>query len=217
MKCLLRSSTFQNQKNLLNHYISYPNVDENNWFFQKLFQIKSSKSILKQCVRCSEFLTTEKHKSIHNFLKHYEEGKSVPFEEKPIDIVKLHGLTIYSIEFQQHKVFYDFFNYEKCVDDFLKNVKYKFRPGGKKWIKCLFTIENIQNSPYKDLRPIINSRYWTTPPYEGIYFNDFTFYSLRQNILDGVIINGMSGSSWHFRCFVSLSMKILDNDVEAVI
>ena len=94
MKCLLCSSTFQNQENLLNHYISYHNVDENNCFFQKLFQIKNNKSILKQCVRCSEFLTTEKHKSIHNFLKHYEEGKNGPFEKKPIDIVKLHGLTM---------------------------------------------------------------------------------------------------------------------------
>ena len=94
MKCLLCSSTFQNQENLLNHYISYHNVDENNCFFQKLFQIKNNKSILKQCVRCSEFLTTEKHKSIHNFLKHYEEGKNVHFEKKPIDIVKLHGLTM---------------------------------------------------------------------------------------------------------------------------
>ena len=108
MKCLLCSSTFQNQENLLNHYISYHNVDENNCFFQKLFQIKNNKSILKQCVRCSEFLTTEKHKSIHNFLKHYEEGKNVPFEKKPIDIVKLHGLTMKSIELQKHKDFYNF-------------------------------------------------------------------------------------------------------------
>ena len=54
---------------------------------------------MKQCVRCSKFLTTEKYKSIHNFLKHYDEGKSVPFEEKPIDIVRIHGLTIYSIDF----------------------------------------------------------------------------------------------------------------------
>ena len=106
----------------MNHYISYHNVDENNWFFQKLFQIKN-KSILKQCVRCKEFVTTEKHKNIHNFLRHYEEGKSVPFEKKPIDILGFHGLTIYSIEFQKHKDFYDFFNSEKCVDDFLRNAK----------------------------------------------------------------------------------------------
>ena len=91
MNCLLCSSTFQNQEILLNHYIFYHNVDDNNCFFQKLFQIKNNKSILKLCVRYSEFLTTEKHKSIHNFLKHYEEGKNVTFEEKSIDIVKFHG------------------------------------------------------------------------------------------------------------------------------
>ena len=92
---MLRSFTFQNRENLLNH-ISYHNVDENNWFFKKLFQNKN-KSILKQCVGCKEFLGTEKDKNIHNFFRHYEEDKSVPFEEKPIDILKFHDLPIYSI------------------------------------------------------------------------------------------------------------------------
>ena len=107
MKCLLCSSIFQNEEDLLNHYVSYHNVDENNCFFQKLFQSKI-KSLLKHCVRCSEFLTTEKHKSVHNFLKH-DEGKSILFEGKPIEISRFPGLTIYSIEFQKHKNFYDFF------------------------------------------------------------------------------------------------------------
>ena len=108
MEYLLCSSNFENQEDLLNHYISYHNVDENNCFFQKLFQIKN-KSLLKHCVRCNEFLTTEKHKYIHNFLKHYEEVKSILFEDNPIDIVSYPGLSIYSIEFQKHKDFYDFF------------------------------------------------------------------------------------------------------------
>ena len=81
-------------------------------------------------------------------------------------------------------------------------------------IKCSFTIENLPNSPHQSR---LNGRHWTTPHYEGIYFNDVIFYSLRQNILGRVIINGMSGSSWHLKRFVSLSLKILDNDVEAVI
>ena len=49
------------------------------------------------------------------------------------------------------------------------------------------------------------------------YFHDFIFYDLRQNILGRVIINGMSGSSWHFKRFVSVALKILDNDVDAII
>ena len=150
-------------------------------------------------------------------MKHYDEGKDIPFEDKPIEISRFPGLTIYSIKFKKHKYFYDFFNSAKCADDFLRNVKYKFKPGGKKWIKCSFTIENIQNLPYHNSKPIINSRYWTTLPYQGTYFNDFIFYGLRQNILSRVTINGMSGSSWYFKRFVSLSLKVLDNDIETVI
>ena len=54
-------------------------------------------------------------------------------------------------------------------------------------------------------------------PYEGNYFNDFIFYALKQEILRRVIINGMSGSFWHFKRFISLSVKVLDNDAEAVV
>ena len=68
-----------------------------------------------------------------------------------------------------------------------------------------------------NLRPFLNSKCWTTSPYEGNYFNDFTFYGLKQEIFSRVIINGMSGSSWHFKRFVSLSVKVLDNDAEVVV
>ena len=84
-------------------------------------------------------------------------------------------------------------------------------------MKCSFTIENIQNWPYQNLQPVINTRYWTTLPYKGICFNDFIFCCLRQNILGRVIINGMSGRSWLFKRFLSLSLNVLDNDVKAVV
>ena len=100
MKCLLCSSKFKDQKKLLDHYLSYHNIDENNRFFQKLFQSKN-KSLLTNCVRCNGFLTTEKHKVVHDFLRHYDDGKSILFEEKPLDILRFPALTIYSIEFQK--------------------------------------------------------------------------------------------------------------------
>ena len=112
MKCLLCSYKFENQNDLLNHYVTCYNIDENNWFFQKLFQIRD-KTVLRQCVRCDEFLTTDKHKAVHNFLKHYEDGKSIPFEEKPVDILRLPALTIYSIEYSKYKDFYNFYNSEE--------------------------------------------------------------------------------------------------------
>ena len=103
MNCLLCSSKFKDQKELLDHYLSYHNIDENNCFFQKLFQTKN-KSLLTNCVRCNEFLTTEKHEAVHGFLKHYDDGKSIPFEEKPLEILRYPALTIYSIEFKKHSV-----------------------------------------------------------------------------------------------------------------
>ena len=107
----------------MNHYITYHNIDENNWFFQKLFQIRDKTTVLRQCIRCDEFLTTDKHKAVHNFLKYYEDGKSIPFEEKPVDILRLPALTIYSIEYSKYKDFYNFYNSEDCVDDFFKKCK----------------------------------------------------------------------------------------------
>ena len=43
------------------------------------------------------------------------------------------------------------------------------------------------------------------------------FMVLKQEIFSRVIINGMSGSSWHFKWFISLSVNALDNDAEAVV
>ena len=93
---------------------------------------------------------TDKHKAVHDFLRHCDDVKSIPFEEKPLDILRSPALTIYSIEFQKHSDFYNFYNSEKCVDDFLKHVKYGFKSSNKKWFKCSFNIENRQHSLRSD-------------------------------------------------------------------
>ena len=213
MKCLLCSSVFKNQKELLDHYLSCHNVDENNCFFQKLFQ-SDNKALLKTCIRCNQFLATKKEKAVYNFLKHCNEGKSIPFEEKPLDIIRYHALRIYEVEFKKHNDFYPFFSSEKCVAEFLQNVKYRFHATSKKWFKCSFIIENTQNSIRPDLQPLLNTRYWTTETYDSIYFNEFIFHALKHDILKRVINNNMSGSSWYFKRFVYLAVKILDGEVE---
>ena len=82
----------------------------------------------------------------------------------------------------------------------------RFKPSGLKLTKCSFVIENIQQSAFENLRPILNTRYWTTDVYKATYFNDFVFYGLRKNILRKVIVNGMSGSSWKFRRLVMIRL-----------
>ena len=66
--------------------------------------------LITNCIRCNEFLATEKQTAVHDFLKHYDDGKSIPFEEKPLDIIRSPALTIYSIEFQKHSSFFNFYD-----------------------------------------------------------------------------------------------------------
>ena len=205
MKCLLCSSKFQDEQKLIEHYLTYHNVDQNNWFFKKLF-MKDNKAFLRNCIRCGEFLITKKEKAAHDFIKHYDNGKEIPFEGKPLDIIKLPALTIYKIEFKKYKNQYSFFNAEKCVDDFLKNVQNRFRVTNKKWFICSFTIENTQNSIRTNLIPLTNTRYWTTETF-------FILHSLRSDILKRVLVNQMPGSSWYFKRFLSLAVKILDTEI----
>ena len=206
------SSQFDNIKKLVEHYVSYHNIDENNYFFKCLLQNVQNKPHLKKCIRCDEFIATKKQKTENDFLKHYDDGKEVPFEEKPLDIIRHLALTIYKIEFRKHSKDYDFNNSEKSVDTFLRNVKHRYQATNKKWFKCSFTIENIQNASSPNLELLTNTRYWTTETYDAIYFNDFIFFSLKADILKRVIVNRLSGSSWYFRRFLNLSLKVLDSE-----
>ena len=210
MKCFLCSLKFDDKSKLIEHYINYHNIDENNYFFKQLINLKN-KSYLKKCLQCDEFLITKKEKAQHDFLKHYNLGNEVPFEEKPIDIIIYPALTIYKIEYKKNNRQYSFDNSEKCIDTFLRNVKNRFRATNKKWFKCSFTTENTQNAYSNDFQALTNTRYWTTETYDSIYFNDFILYSLKADILKRVIINQTSGSSWYFKRFLNLALKVLDS------
>ena len=152
------------------------------------------------------FLSTENFKVKHDFLKHHD-GKTVPFEDKPLEIVRTNNITKYDVSVNKHSDYYNFEDAEQVVDDFLRNVRWKFKPRGDLLLKCGFLIENIQQSLQENLVPIFNTRYWTTEPFKTRYFNDYVFYSLMENILKRLIVNGMWGSSWRFRRFIYLNLK----------
>ena len=120
MKCLLCSSNFNTGEDLVQHYITYHKVDENNKFFQKLFQPQKHHSIFRKCLRCGDFLTKTSYKVKHDFLKHYEQGQDTVFEDKPIDIINNHQILKYKISAKKFGEYHDFYNSEKLVDDFLE-------------------------------------------------------------------------------------------------
>ena len=140
--------------------------------------------------------------------------KMICLKINPLILKKTANLLKFEITVKKHGEYYDFENSEEVVDDFLKNVHSRFKLSGLKLIKCSFVIENIQQPVFENLTSILNTRYWTTDVYKGACFNDFVFHGLRQNILSKVIVNGMSGSSWKFRRFVMLSLKVLNLDRE---
>ena len=201
---------------LIEHYLEYHKVDRNNNFFQKLFQPSKKGSFFCMCLRCGGFLSTDSFKVKHEFLKHYVDGQTVPLEDKLLEIIRTRNITKYEITVNNHSDHYDFSNAQQVVDDFLRKVRSKFRPRGDVILKCEFLIENIQPSLYENLIPIFNTRYWSTEPYQTRYFNDYIFYSLKENILKRVIVNGISGSSWRFRRFIYLNLKTLDLDSKIV-
>ena len=91
-------------------------------------------------------------------MKHYSDGKDIPFEEKPLDIIRYPAMTIYQIEYKKYSNLYPFHYSEKCVDEFSQNVKHRFHATSRKWFKCSFTIQNTQNSIRADLEPLVNTR-----------------------------------------------------------
>ena len=127
------------------------------------------------CLRCGDFLSTENFKVKHDFLKHCADGDSVPFEDKLVEIVKTRNRTKYEISVNKHADYYDFGNEQQVVDDFLRNVRSKFRPRSDVLLKCGFRIENIQPSLHENWIPILSTRYWSTEPYQTRYFNDYIF------------------------------------------
>ena len=147
-------------------------------------------------------------------MKHYSDGKDIPFEERPLHIIRYPAMAIYQIEYKKYSNLYPFHYSEKCVDEFLQNVKHRFHATSRKWFKCSFTIQNTQNSIRTYLEPLVNTRQWTTETYDSIYFNEYILHFLKYGILKRVINNQMSGSSWYFKSFLNLAVKILDGEVQ---
>ena len=61
----------------------------------------------------------------------------------------------------------------------------------KNRFKCSFYVEKKQNFVTPNLKPLLDTRYWTTETYDGKYFNDFIFFGLRQDISKRAVVNNM--------------------------
>ena len=74
MKCLLRSTSFNNVEKLKEHYVTYHKIDKDNKFFQKLFNPAKKGSTFCKFLKCGDLSATENFKVKNNFLKHDIDG-----------------------------------------------------------------------------------------------------------------------------------------------
>ena len=110
-------------------------------------------------MRCNEYLPGSPFKVYNDFLIHYDTGKNV-FEEKPTNYTNFGEILKYEIMFTQHSGNYDFLNVEKLVDEFMLNVKNRVgKSNSDLFIKCGFSLKNIQPLPIEKEQPIRNSKY----------------------------------------------------------
>ena len=165
MKCLLCGFNSE-LYDLKNHYINYHQVDSKNRFFKKIFEVEENKQKNvfhgKKCIKCGEFLPTFKSKLTHDFLKYCELGRlaTTTVEDKPLAVNTIGPINIFEIRCENHSCEYDFFNSESVVDEFLLNVKSKIqRSETDFFIRCSFSIQNIQPSPEGFNQPLLSSRY----------------------------------------------------------
>ena len=209
MKCLLCKFNAKNKLEIEKHYINFHNVDKENNYFKKLLEKNNDVFVGERCSRCDEFIPTAEYKKSHNFLKHYKDGKELISDEKPISVVEIgNNIRKYEIKFNEHSSYYDFFNSEKVVDEFLSNVRRKIMRTNEYFlIRCGFSIENFQPVLDSYTEPLKDTRYWSTEPIETKSFNDFVYFNIRESILKRVINNGLTGSSWRFNRFVYINIK----------
>ena len=100
-------------------------VNENNYFFRELF---SPDNVSKRCDECKLEFKNSRLKKNHNFLLHYNQVRRRRNQQLPINVLRRGPIFYYSINFDQHKNFHDFYN-EKIVDDFLNSVYERFVSG----------------------------------------------------------------------------------------
>ena len=215
MKCLLCEYKTNDKNELKKHYLKYHNVDENNLFFKKLIDQKNNVIHGRKCTYCDEFVFSNKVN--HDFLKHYEKGLSIDFDDdngnldKPINITNVGGVKKFEITFKEHSSFYDFFDSVAVVDNFLAQVKNVMqRYENDVLLRAGFSIENVQQALNNYSEPLVQTRYWSTEPIQTKSFNDFVLFKTRESILKRVINNRLSGSAWNFNKFNYLNVKILN-------
>ena len=196
--CHLRFSVISELKM---HYIDFHGVGKSNPFFLELFQ---PDTLDKKCKRCSVVFASSRMKKIHMFLYHYGHTGSTRNlnDHVPLNILKRGKIVYYSVIFDQHKNYFDFFGTD-MVGVFLDTV---YKPKGNLLHKFqgYFEIINQQREPERT-----DKRVWLTNVFRFKHFNQFVRGEIKDEIIKRVVANGQTGSSWYLKRFNKINIIVV--------
>ena len=112
MKCLLCSLHFIRESVLKKHYVDYHFIYDQDIFFIDLFTLDIIGKISRFCKETfKSSRSKKKHMLPFRYRKHQQMGgnRDPRTSALPINVLKRGPITCYSINFNQHKRFYDFF------------------------------------------------------------------------------------------------------------
>ena len=103
-------------------------------------------------------------------MKHYQIEGRHPVENKPLNALKRgNALTIYYINFEQHSNFYDFFNSEQIVEEFLNVVETNFVPEDYVDVQGSFSLINYQPPESEFSVEITDKGAWMADMYDCVF------------------------------------------------
>ena len=201
MECLL--CYFKSDEQTLKaHYEGVHRVDPTNPHFRNLFRIEATTDIA---------LLLRSRKKNHVFLSHY---RHLPLIQPQVgsgqrallNILRRGKIVEFSINFEQHRDHYNFFDGD-IVPRFLDVVHKNFvpEPNTKYKFHGFFEILNWRGLP-NESHP--TARSWFTNVYRFSHFNGFVRQKMKEQMLNKIINNKHSGSSWHFFRFESLKVIV---------
>ena len=188
----------------LEHYVDFHGVEKSNSYFLELFK---PDTLDRKCKNCCLMLNSSRMKKNHMFLYHYNQAGSARnrLNDLPLNVLKRGQIVYYSVNFVQHRNYYDFFS-TVMIDIFLINVYDVFKPERNLLYKFqeYFEIINQQRDPERTEKKV-----GLTNVFHFKHFNQFVRGEIKEEIIKRVIINGQTGSSWYFKRFNRLNIIIV--------
>ena len=192
----------KNDEELKNHQKYFHLVNKDNYFFKELFTADIENKYSGRCDNFKMFFQTCRKKN-HCFLSHHKQVGGTKFTNKCFKKNDHHVLL--KKNFFLHKKFYDFYDAQKIMNDFLLSFETKFSTGDKVKIQASMKLINYQPTEIIDLD---SKRIWMTDVYVYKFFNEFVKSQIKNDLMKRVIINGMSAGSWRFKRFENITVIV---------